>query len=300
MDTSCRECKSVGCVHYDHKEGTLICTKCGTVLEENYIDDTPEWTNFEDDGDSNSRAFVSGKYEPFEKSTLQIVGKTREAKSLAAFQRKLMESDPIHENIKQIEELCGKMDLPTVITEEAKDIYYKYDNEKKKKPTGSKKQKKKKDFILSVIFLACNKTGAGRTIKEISEQNDIDEKVMRKHCKEISSVIPSFGQVMTPSKFIVKFVAELKLPYPVNGLAKKIVEKAVNLMEGKRSTTTASAALCFAIELLGITTCTSGDISRVAKIAENTLKGACKTLRENKSQIVTNEDINEAKSQLDN
>ena len=124
---------------------------------------------------------------------------------------------------------------------------------------------------------------------------------MRKNCKEISSVIPSFGQMMTPVKFITRFVEELRIPnsYVVSGLAKKIVEKSVNIMEGKRTTTIASAALYFAIELLGITSVTSADVSRVAKIAENTLKSASKVLKEKKSSLITNEELQDFKSQLE-
>ena len=107
--------------------------------------------------------------------------------------------------------------------------------------------------------------------------------------------------MMTPVKFITRFVEELRIPnsYVVSGLAKKIVEKSVNIMEGKRTTTIASAALYFAIELLGITSVTSADVSRVAKIAENTLKSASKVLKEKKSSLITNEELQDFKSQLE-
>ena len=163
MENQCRECHSFGTIFYDHNQGDLVCKGCGVVAEENYIDDTPEWTNFEDDGDSNSRASGTGKYQPFETATLSFHGTTKQAKQMAAIQKKLLESDTTNEGIKEIEEYCSKMELPNVIVEEAKDIYYKYENERKKK--NSKRGKKKKDFILSVIFLASNKTGGGRTIK---------------------------------------------------------------------------------------------------------------------------------------
>ena len=193
----CKECNCYGTVFYDHNQGDQVCKNCGVVLESNFIDETPEWDTYEDDGDSKSRAFVSSKFQPFGSSTLAIVGQSREAKSLAAFQRNIMGSNTSNEGIKQIEEYCSKMELSSKVTEEAKEIYHNYDTERKKKNTN-KSGKKKKEFFLSVIFLACNKLGAGRTMKEIAEMNKIDEKLVKKHIREISSYI-SIGQVMTPS-----------------------------------------------------------------------------------------------------
>jgi len=296
MNQNCRECGSIGSVIFDHNQGDVICTRCGSVLEENYIDDTPEWTAYEDDGDSNSRAYVQNKYQP---STLAIVGTTREAKSLAAIQRKIMETDPKLDGIKLIEELCSKLELPNNTIEAARDIYFTYEEEKKKKTNQKTKSKKKsKDFALAIIFTACNKTGSGLTMKEIASSQEIDEKIIRKHCKEIANVIPSIGQIMTPAKFISKFVNDLNLPRPVEYFAQKIAEKGVNLMEGKRTSTTASSALLLALEVLGLTNVSSSDIARVAKIAENTLKSSTKILRENKSQLYSNEDYLNTKSQL--
>ena len=70
--------------------------------------------------------------------------------------------EPINEGIKNIEAKCFKMELPLVIKEEAKSIYKRYENEKKR---NSKRFKKNDDLFLSIIFLASNRTGGGRTIK---------------------------------------------------------------------------------------------------------------------------------------
>lgn len=44
----CRECPMDTTIVLDRTSGDTICTECGLVLEQNYIDDTPEWRSFEE------------------------------------------------------------------------------------------------------------------------------------------------------------------------------------------------------------------------------------------------------------
>ncbi len=51
----CPECNSIN-LQVDEKHGEVICKSCGTVLDENLVDTSPEWREFSEDGEDHRRA----------------------------------------------------------------------------------------------------------------------------------------------------------------------------------------------------------------------------------------------------
>jgi transcription initiation factor TFIIIB Brf1 subunit/transcription initiation factor TFIIB len=47
----------------NRKEGTIVCTACGLVQKSRIIDESSEWRNFGDEGDSTANR-VGGKLNP--------------------------------------------------------------------------------------------------------------------------------------------------------------------------------------------------------------------------------------------
>ncbi len=47
---NCPTCKAQNRVIQDYAQGTRVCTSCGFVVEERFIDYSCEWNKFSDDG----------------------------------------------------------------------------------------------------------------------------------------------------------------------------------------------------------------------------------------------------------
>ena len=108
------------------------------------------------------------------------------------------------------------------------------------------------------------------------------------------------GHIMSPEKFISKFIRQLNYQNSeiVESLAKKIVAKLTPLMEGKRTSTTSGVALCYATLILGISSITISDVSRVSRVSENTLKGTIKKLSKKRDRIMTESELEHFKRQI--
>ena len=96
----------------------------------------------------------------------------------------------------------------------------------------------------------------------------------------------------------VRFTEDLNLPLPVENISRLIAERGSKYLEGKRSTTVAAVALFYASQLLG-TNVDAASVAKVASIAETTLRNHLKTLKDNKSKLISASEVEEALKDLE-
>jgi len=139
----CPLCKCKNTVITDFTSGQVVCSECGAVLDDRIIDETSEWRNFssENPGSSNNDPNrVGGPINPYldEINLSTNIATNKRNGILSKWRHRSLGSGgrSLHRIFKKVDELAGKLDLPTSIIEK-KQRYF--NNSRKKQKIKRKK-----------------------------------------------------------------------------------------------------------------------------------------------------------------
>jgi len=294
--------------------GDLVCGACGLVLGDRIVDTRSEWRTFaNDEGDDPSR--VGAASDPLMEGIEQLdtvisfrdggSGIARELQRAASRQQNSRSERNILSAFRDISNWCDQFSLPKTISDIAKQLYKRSDEEKllRGKPLDA--------VIAACIFIACRQAHVPRTFREICNLTHVSKKVLGQCYKALEQAFnltpgasanttsissPSSG----PENLLVRYCNHLDLPAQVQSICSDIIIAARNygIADGRSPVSIAGGAIYFTCHLLGKVKSVR-DISAVAGVSEGTIKLVYRLYFADKEKLVKQEWIDDGKAKLD-
>jgi len=293
--------------------GDLVCGACGLVLGDRIVDTRSEWRTFaNDEGDDPSR--VGAASDPLMEGIEQLdtvisfrdggSGIARELQRAASRQQNSRSERNILSAFREISNWCDQFSLPKTISDIAKQLYKRSDEEKllRGKPLDA--------VIAACIFIACRQAHVPRTFREICNLTHVSKKVLGQCYKALeqafnltpgaSATTTSSSPSTGPENLLVRYCNHLDLPPQVQSICSDIIIAARKhgIADGRSPVSIAGGAIYFTCYLLGKVKSVR-DISAVAGVSEGTIKLVYRLYYAEKEKLVKQEWIEEGKAKLD-
>ncbi|OAV87749.1 hypothetical protein PTTG_00598 [Puccinia triticina 1-1 BBBD Race 1] len=287
----CPDCKCARLVE-EFSSGDLVCGSCGLVVGDRIVDTRSEWRTFAgDEGDDPSR--VGGPSNPL-------------LNGVETFETVISFKDGNTGVARDLNHMCDTISLPRTVTDIAKQLYRRADEEK------LLRGKQADAIIAACIFIACRQSKVGRSFKEVVALTRVPKKQIGQCFKALSaafetSAVGGGGALNTATgessgagaeDLMARFCSHLGLPFYVQSGAKRIaiLQRDMGILAGRSPISVASACIYFASHLYGCPKSVK-DIAGVAGVSEVTIKIAYKLLHSKSKEIAgTEATTNEAAS----
>ncbi len=291
--TECPECGSRHLAQ-DYDRGELICEDCGLVIDNQYIDEGPEWRAFDMKQEENrartgapmtQMVHDKGLSTGIDSSNRDSYGRSIPSKKkaqiyrLRKWQRRIRVSDATERNLAyaltEMDRMASTMGLPKNIRETAAVIYRKA--VKKNLIRG----RSINSVVAASLYAACRKAGVPRTLDEIAEATSSDRKEIGRTYRFLSRELVLKLKPTKPQEYLSRFCSELGLSGKVQKLAKNIIDKAEDreLISGKGPTGLAAASIYIA-SINANERRTQREVADVAAVTEVTVRNRYKELVE--------------------
>ncbi|ASJ00384.1 transcription initiation factor IIB [Thermococcus gorgonarius] len=275
---------------YDPSRGEIVCAKCGYVIEENVVDEGPEWRAF-DPAQREKRARVGAPESILlhDKGLSTDIGIDRSLTGLMRekmyrlrkWQSRLRVSDAAERNLafalSELDRLASHLALPRHVEEEAARLY----REAVRK--GLIRGRSIESVIAACVYAACRLLKIPRTLDEIAEVSKVDKKEIGRSFRFIARHLNLTPKKLfvKPSDYVNKFADELGLSEKVRKRAIELLEEAYNrgLTSGKSPAGLVAAALYIAGLMEGERR-TQREVAEVARVTEVTVRNRYKELVE--------------------
>ncbi|MBS3782443.1 MAG: transcription initiation factor IIB [Candidatus Thermoplasmatota archaeon] len=289
--TECPECGSRHLAQ-DYDRGELICEDCGLVIDNQYIDEGPEWRAF-DMKQEEKRARTGapmtemvhdkGLSTSIDSSNKDSYGRSIPSKKkaqiyrLRKWQRRIRVSDATERNLAyaltEMDRMASTMGLPKNIRETAAVIYRKA--VKKNLIRG----RSINSVVAASLYAACRKANVPRTLDEIAEATSSDRKEIGRTYRFLSRELILKLKPTKPQEYLSRFCSELDLSGKIQKMAKDIIDQAEEkeLISGKGPTGLAAAAIYIA-SINGGERRTQREVADVAAVTEVTVRNRYKEL----------------------
>ena len=290
----CPECGSNNLIR-DYQRGEVVCKECGLVVQENLIDQGPEWRAFDSEQrQKRARTGAPMKYTLHDKglSTLigwknrDIYGKAIPTKNraqiyrLRKWQRRTRVSNAGEQSLAQafaeLGRISSQMSLPRVTREQAGVLYRKA--AKKNLIRGRSVEV----IVVAVVYAACRLSGAPRTLDELSSVSQISRKEIGRAYRYIARELELTMKPTSPIDYVSRFCSELKLSQDVRKKAIELLKKAIeNELTSGRGPVGMAAAAIYMSTVLNECRKTQREIAEVAGVTEVTIRNRYKEIAEN-------------------
>ena len=289
MREICERCQAKDTFIEDHIEGTLVCTNCGLVLEENIIPDEYEKRTFESDNNEIKRVGSSTRPEQAAESGTYLVirqnGHTQK-RTIYTNQTK------IFKNYKRIQKLLTFADV--------------FPNEIEKTKEAYKELAKIKNFqgrnlnhiIIALLYYVYRKKGIAKTFKDVANMfPSVTERQVKRAFNDIKSDVVDYDDedelIKTEKNFISMYIGRDESKYEAKMLSYKII-KNINdnaILEGKSPITVAGLSLMLSYKLLNDNSDDFKDFFSTF-VTKATLKKAFEQIKNNLDMVIPNEYMN--------
>jgi transcription initiation factor TFIIB len=297
---SCPFCNCTETV-IDHQRAEVSCARCGLVLEENIIDQGPEWRAFDHDQHmKRTRAGAPATYAISDKGLSTVIdhknkdshGRKIPEKNIAQLYRirkwnkRLRISRAGERNLafalSELERQSSTLGIPRSVREDAAFIY------RKAARRNLIRGRSIEGVVATSLYTACRRGNIPRTLDEISGVSKVSKKQIGKTYRFLSRELKIKLHPTSPSDYIPRFASKLGLSGKVQSKAIEIIRKAKDcgLSSGKGPTGLAAAAIYIASVLLSERK-TQRDVADVAGVTEVTIRNRYKELSENIEMGIT-------------
>jgi len=293
--------------------GDLVCGNCGLVLGDRIVDTRSEWRTFaNDEGDDPSR--VGAASDPLLEGIEQLdtvisfrdggSGIARELQRAASRSQNSRAERNLLTAFRDISNWCDQFSLPKTISDIAKQLYKRSDEEKllRGKPLEA--------VIAACIFIACRQAHVPRTFREICNLTHVSKKTLGQCYKALeqafnltpgaSAHATSASSTTGPENLLVRYCNHLDLPPNVQSICGDIIVAARKhgIADGRSPVSIAGGAIYFTCHLLGKVKSVR-DISAVAGVSESTIKLVYRLYFLEKEKLVKKEWIEDGKADMD-
>jgi len=205
---------------------------------------------------------------------------------------------------RDISSWCDQFSLPKTISDIAKQLYKRSDEEKllRGKPLEA--------VIAACIFIACRQAHVPRTFREICNLTNVSKKVLGQCYKALEqafNLAPGASTLHTaaspstgPENLLVRYCNHLDLPPNVQAICGDIIIAARKhgIADGRSPVSIAGGAIYFTCHLLGKVKSVR-EISLVAGVSEGTIKLVYRLYYADKEKLVKQEWIDDGKAKLE-
>ncbi|KAG6378979.1 cyclin-like protein [Boletus reticuloceps] len=298
----------------EFSSGDLVCGNCGLVLGDRVVDTRSEWRTFaNDEGDDPSR--VGAASDPLLEGIEQLdtvisfrdggSGMARELQRAASRSQGSRSERNLLTAFRDIGNWCDQFSLPKTISDIAKQLYKRSDEEKllRGKPLEA--------VIAACIFIACRQARVPRTFREICNLTHVSKKTLGQCYKALEQAFnlspgataqgnnasnPSTG----PEKLLVRYCNYLNLPVSTQSICSDIIVAAREhgIADGRSPVSIAGGAIYFTCLLLGEDR-PARQISDVAGVSEGTIKLVYRLYYLDREKLVKEEWIKDGRAKMD-
>lgn len=209
--TSCEDCKAVGVVIVDHRNGQYVCTECGVVQKDPLISTAQEWRSFESDSADVLKSRVGSSRPSYIPEQFHFTTEPMSARRMSSYSapeqrlyRKLISA------FQHIERLCETLNVPGRVKTYAKSIFSTWRMKRKKVYRA-------KVLCSAVVFEVANRLGYVRTPQEIERATQVPRarimKARKRIARAVAEVLPQ-GPAEFPvlvERFITRLLAVFQL-----------------------------------------------------------------------------------------
>lgn len=291
--TTCPECGGSN-IYQDYDRGELICEDCGLVIDDQYIDQGPEWRAFDMKQEEN-RARTGPKISSLRhdkglSTEIDSGGRDSQGRALSSRKKSQMyrlrkwqrrsrvsgaRESTLVSALSEIKRLASTMGLPNHVKERSAAIY------RRAVEKNLIRGRSVKIVATAVLYTACRKLDIPRTLDEFAEVTKYNRKEIGRTYRFLKWELNMKLKPTKPQNYIQKFCNQLNL----GGEAKKIAERILNraeeqeLLSGKGPTGLAAASIYIAGIKAGDRR-TQIEIAEIADVTEVTVRNRYKELAE--------------------
>jgi transcription initiation factor TFIIB len=277
---------------YDRSRGELVCKVCGYVIEDNIVDEGPEWRAFEP-GQREKRARTGAPmtlmihdkglstdidWRDRDIHGNQISGMYRsKLRRLRMWQRRMRINDAAERNLafalSELDRMAAQMRLPRRVKESAAALYRKA--VMKKLIRGRSIE----GMVSAALYAACRMEGVPRTLDEIARVSKVTKKEIGRSYRFMARGLNLNLRPTSPIDYVDRFGDALNVSAKTKRRAKGILNEAIRrgITSGKGPTGLAAAALYVASLLEGEKR-TQREVAEVANVTEVTVRNRYKEL----------------------
>jgi len=291
--TRCPECNS-GHLTRDYERGETYCEECGIVLDEQMIDQGPEWRAFDiEQGERRARTGAPMTYTIHDKGLSTSIGwknKDSYGKSiptrnraqlyrLRKWQRRIRVSNATERNLAfalgELDRMASAMGLPRNVRETAAMIYRKAVNK------NLIRGRSIEGVVAASLYAACRQCNVPRTLDEIANSSTVGRKEIGRTYRFMTRELKLKLMPTRPQDYISRFCSELKLSGDVQAKSLEILKEATNkeLTSGRGPTGVAAASIYIA-SILCNERRTQREVADIAGVTEVTIRNRYKELTE--------------------
>jgi len=289
----CPECNSAHLVR-DYKRGEFVCEECGLVLDDQFIDQGPEWRAFDtEQGEKRARTGAPMTYTIHDKGLSTEIGwknadsygKSIPTRNRAMFyrlrkwQRRIRISNAMERNLafalSELNRIASGMGLPRNVRETAALIYRKAVNK------NLIRGRSIEGVVAASLYGACRQCSIPRTLDEIASTSKVGRKEIGRTYRFMTRELRLKLMPTSPEDYISRFCSELKLSSEVQTKTMEILKQAndMELTSGKAPTGVAAAAIYIA-SILANERRTQREVADKAGVTEVTIRNRYKELAE--------------------
>ncbi|OIO25456.1 transcription initiation factor IIB [Candidatus Micrarchaeota archaeon CG1_02_55_22] len=292
MLSECPECHSKN-IKRDKERGEVTCKACGLVLEEDMIEEGPEWRAFDAEQratrartgaplkymspnkglvteiDQYNRDVRGGKIVPAQQAQLYRMRKWHKRASI---------SNSIERNLAialtELNRVASHLGLPESIRESSALLY------RKCVEKGLIRGRQIESVVSAVIYAICRMYGIPRTLDEISVVAEIPKKEIGRTYRLITQELQLKVPLTNPRFYISRFITALKLSGETQEKSIELLDKAIEkgLISGRGPMGVAAASVYIASVLTGERR-TQKEVADVAGVTEVTIRNRYRELK---------------------
>jgi len=291
--TRCPECGSSH-ITRDYKKGELVCEECGLVLDDQMIDQGPEWRAFDvEQGEKRARTGAPMTYTMHDKGLSTTIGwknKDSYGKSiptrnraqlyrLRKWQRRIRVSNATERNLafalSELDRMASGMGLPRNVRETAA--------MKSRKAVHKNliRGRSIEGVVAASLYAACRQCNVPRTLDEIAGSSRVGRKEIGRTYRFMTRQLKLKLLPTKPQDYVSRFCSELRLSGEVQSKAIEILKDASDreLTSGRGPTGVAAAAI-YISSILANERRTQREVADVAGVTEVTISNRFKELTE--------------------
>ncbi|KAK7696310.1 hypothetical protein QCA50_000964 [Cerrena zonata] len=299
----------------EFSSGDLVCGTCGLVLGDRVVDTRSEWRTFaNDEGDDPSR--VGAASDPLMEGMEQLdtvisfkdggSGLARELQRAASRSSASRSERNLLSAFREIASFCDQFSLPKTISDIAKQLYKRSDEEKllRGKPLDA--------VIAACIFIACRQAHVPRTFREICTLTHVSKKTLGQCYKALEAAFNlspgatakaaavSEDNHAGPEMLLPRFINHLDLPPNFESICAEVIKegRSLHIADGRSPTSIIAGAIYFTCHLLGKSKSTR-DISNVIGVSEGTIKLVYRLYYAQRDKLVKEEWIKDGRAKLE-
>lgn len=277
----------------DAEKGEVVCPKCGLVVEENIVQEGPEWRAFDAEQratrtrtgaplkymnpnrglvteiDQYNRDTSGGKIAPRQQAQWYRMRKWHKRASI---------SNSIERNLAialtELNRVASHLGLSESIREASALLY------RKCVERGLIRGRQIETVVSAVIYAICRIYGIPRTLDEISRKAEIPKKEIGRTYRLIAQELELKVPLTNPQFYITRFITSLRLSGETQKKSQEILEQAIEagLISGRGPMGVAAAAVYIASVLTGERR-TQKEVADVAGVTEVTIRNRYRELK---------------------